>query len=140
MSLTLAADPLARARWLIAALGVLTPYLARLPGMFFHGPGWLTSYFGDVIWAPLFFGGFNAICWLPAVLATLTYRHARSAWYPAVGALGSSAALHATVDLAADAQAAIVLIVIPFFTLPFTATGWIIGHYADRRRTRLETR
>lgn len=122
-----------RNRWIIAILGILMPYLARLPGIPAHGTGWLTSYFGDTFWAPLFFGLFNAVAWVPAVLATLTFRHASSAWYPAVGALASSAWLHSLVDLSADAQAAIALVVLPFYTLPFTATGWIIGYFVDRR-------
>ena len=126
---------LGQARWTIAVLGILAPYLARIPGAFLYGTRWLTSYFGDVIWAPLFFGAFNAVCWVPAVLATRGYRHASSAWFPAVGALGSSAALHATIDLAADAQAAIALVVIPFYTLPFTLLGWWLGRRWDVRRS-----
>ena len=123
-----------RARWAIAIAGILTPYLARIPGMLTHGASWLTSYFGDTLWAPLFFGAFNAVCWVPAVLATRSYRHASAAWFPAVGALGSSAALHSTIDLAADAQAAIALVAIPFYTLPFTLLGWWLGRRWDRRR------
>lgn len=131
---------LRRARWTIAIAGILAPYLARIPGTLIHGPGWLTSYFGDTFWAPLFFGVFNAVCWVPAVLATRSYRHAASVWFPAVGALGSSMALHAAVDLAADAQAAIALIVIPFYTLPFTLVGWWLGRLYDRRRARAASR
>jgi hypothetical protein len=127
---------LPQVRWAIAIAGILTPYLSRIPGTFVHGPGWLTSYFGDTLWAPLFFGAFNAVCWVPAVLATSGYRRASSAWFPAIGALGSSAALHANIDLAADAQAAIALVIIPFYTLPFTGLGWWLGRHWDRRRSR----
>ena len=119
-------------RWSIAILGICMPYLARIPGTFTHGAQWLISYFGDGLGAVAFFGAFNVICWGAALLATLGYRHAQSAWFPTVAALGSSAWLHSTVDLAADAQAALALVFIPFMTLPFTATGWIIGHLVDR--------
>ena len=124
---------LRRARWTLAVLGIIAPYLARLPGIPTHGLGWLTSYFGDHWIAPLFFGAFNAVAWVPAVLLTLTYRHPQSVWFPAIGLVGSSLWLHSLVDLSADAQAAIALVVLPFYTLPFTATGWLLGHFYDRR-------
>lgn len=119
-------------RLVIIVLGIAMPYLARLPGVATHGSSWLTSYFGNGLPALLFFGAFNAICWGAALLATVGLRHVRSAWFPAVAALGSSAWMHSTVDLAADAQAALALVFIPFMTLPFTATGWIIGYFYDR--------
>lgn len=130
------AKAMRRNRWIIAILGILTPYLARLPGVPEHGWWWLTSYFGDTFWAPLFFGAFNAVCWVPAIMGSLLYKQPSSAWYPAVGALASSAVMHSTVDLSADAQAALALVVLPFFTLPFTATGWIIGYYVDRAKSK----
>lgn len=119
-------------RWVIVVLGIAMPYLARLPGIATHGSSWLTSYFGNGLLAFLFFGAFNAICWGTALLATMGLRNPRSAWFPVIAALGSSAWMHSTIDLAADAQAAIALVFIPFLTLPFTATGWIIGYYYDR--------
>ena len=124
-----------RNRWIIAILGIATPYLARLPGIPEHGWLWLTSYFGDNLWAPLFFGAFNAVCWAPVIFGSFLYKKPSTIWYPAVGALASSAVMHSTVDLAADAQASLALVVIPFLTLPFTATGWIIGYIVERLHT-----
>ena len=68
----------------------------------------------------------------PAVLATFTFRKPATAWYPAVFALASSAWLHSLTDLSSDAQAAIALVILPFYTIPFTATGWIIGLIVER--------
>jgi len=121
--------------WIVAILGILMPYLARLPGIPGHGWGWLSSYFGDNLMAPLFFGAFNAVCWVPVIVGSRLYKRPSSIWYPAVGALASSAVMHATVDLSADAQAALALVVIPFLTLPFSATGWIIGYLVERARS-----
>jgi len=121
-----------RNRWLVAILGVLTPYLSRLPGVPGNGWGWLTSYFGDTFYAPLFFGAFNAVCWGAVILGSLAYHRPQTIWFPAAGALLSSFWMHSTVDLAADAQAAIALVIIPFLTLPFSATGWIIGYFTER--------
>lgn len=123
-----------RNRWIVAILGIAIPYLSRLPGVSEHGWSWLTSYFGDTLWAPLFFGAFNAVCWAPVIVGSQLYKIPSSIWYPAVGALASSAVMHSTVDLAADAQAAIALVIIPFLTLPFSATGWIIGYMVERAR------
>lgn len=124
-----------RNRWTVAILGILMPYLSRLPGISEHGWPWLTGYFGDTLWAPLFFGAFNAVCWAPVIVGSGLYKRPSTIWYPAVGALASSAVMHSTVDLAADAQAALALVVIPFLTLPFSATGWIIGYMVERARS-----
>lgn len=123
-----------RNRWIIAILGIAMPYLSRLPGIPDHGWWWLSSYFGDNLWAPFFFGAFNAVCWIPVIVGSYLYKRSSSIWYPAAGALASSAVMHSTVDLSADAQAALALIVIPFLTLPFSATGWIIGYMIERSR------
>lgn len=120
-------------RWATVILGVLMPYLARLPGIPEHGMDWLTSYFGTGVAAIVFFGLFNAVSWGAALLTSFTLQRVSTALLPPVAALGSSAWLHSTVDLAADAQAAIALIVIPFFTLPFTATAWIMAFLLERR-------
>lgn len=72
--------------WIVAILGILMPYLARLPGIPEHGWSWLISYFGDNWMAPLFFGAFNAVCWVPVIIGSKLYKQPSSIWYPAVGA------------------------------------------------------
>jgi len=39
---------------------------------------------------------------------------------------------HATLDLAADAQAGIALIFIPIYSLPLVGLGWLLGLGVDR--------
>ena len=120
------------ARALAAVIGILVPYLARIPGMSSHGTGWLTSYFGDTWWAPVFFQAFNAAMWVPILLWTKDYQHPKALAIPVILAFAFPLYLHSTVDLAADAQAAIALIVIPFFGLPGALIGTWLGRRYDR--------
>ena len=122
-----------RARLLIAIVGILLPYAARIPGALIHGIPWLTSYFGSAWWAFLMFAAFNAVNWGSILIATLAYRHARSAWFPAVLGFALPIAAHTAVDLSADAQAAVALVVIPFASLPGVVVGWLLGLWYDRR-------
>lgn len=119
------------ARWLIVLVGILLPYATRIVGIPAHGLSWFTSYVNT--WqAVVFFGSFNAICWVSILIATLPYRDVRSVWFPALLGFGSLAAGHAMIDLSADAQAAIGLIFIPIYSLPFVFVGGLIGLAFDR--------
>jgi hypothetical protein len=124
------------ARLLVIVVGVLLPYLARIPGMAVNGVGWFTSYLGGGLAGVAFIGAFNAVCWVSILAATCTYRHARSVWFPAVLGFALPAIVHASVDLAADAQAAIVLVFIPLYSLPLVFIGWLIGRWYDRKISR----
>lgn len=76
----------------VVVIGILLPYLSRIPGVMTHGWPWLTSYFGDPghqIQAILFFGAFNAIAWGSILLASLTYRSPYAICFPAVLGFGS---------------------------------------------------
>ncbi len=120
-----------RARWLIVVVGILLPYAARIPGMIAHGPSWFTSYVAG--WQLMaFIASFNVACWVAVLVSTFFYRHVQSVWFPVLLGFGSLAYQHATLDLAADAQAAIGLIFIPFFSLPYVAAGALIGLAFDR--------
>lgn len=125
--------PIQRARWIIVVLGVILPYVARMPGMFIHGDEWLTSYTHVGIGGLLFFAALNAITWGTILLATTGMKHARSAWFPAVLGFAVPVLGHATLDLAADAQAAIALIFIPMFGVPGALIGGLLGRWYDRR-------
>jgi hypothetical protein len=123
-----------RVRMVILIFGVLLPYLMRLPGMLFHGPAWLTSYFGNSLLAFLLINAFQAINWLPLYLGTLALRHPRSAIVAAAIGFALPIYGHATLNLASDAQAAVALFVIPIFSLPLVLIGWITGFFIDRKR------
>lgn len=120
------------ARWLVVLVGILLPYAIRILGIPAHGVGWFTSYMGNGIDALVFFGAFNAICWGSILLATLTYRHVRSVWFPALLGFAVPAYFHATLDLASSSTAAIALIFIPIYSLPGVFLGWLIGLLFDR--------
>ncbi len=123
---------MAVARGLVAIAGVLLPYAARLPGISMHGAKWFTAYWEVGWYGTVFFGMFNAVCWGSIVVATLTYRHVRSVWFPALFGFASRVYQHATLDLAADAQAPIALVFIPFLTLPYVVAGWLVGLAFDK--------
>lgn len=117
-----------RARWLVVLVGTALPYLARLPG----GIDWLRQYTDAGLGGALFLGGFNAIAWGAILAASVLYRHAAAVLAPAVAGFGFLAWAHATLDLAADAQAAIALVFLPLYALLPIAIGAAVGYAIDR--------
>jgi hypothetical protein len=124
------------ARILVVLIGILLPYLARIPGVFLHGANWFTSYLGSGLDAFVLLGVCNALCWGAILAASFTYRHARSVWFPAVLGFGFLALSHAFLDLSSNSTAAISLIFIPIFSLPLVIVGWLAGLWYDRRLSR----
>ena len=124
------------ARILIVVVGILLPYLARIPGTFTRGADWFTSYLGDGIGAVIFFGAFNAICWGSILGASFSYRHSSSIWFPAVFGFAFPAVAHAFMDLSSSSTAAVALVFIPIYSLPLILVGWLAGLWYDRRLSR----
>ena len=118
---------------LVVAVGILLPYLARIPGILTRGPAWFTSFLDGGIGAAVFFGAFNAVLWASVLLAVRSYRHARSAWFPVIIGFALPALAYATIDLAASSTAALGLVFIPLEAVPLVAVGWLVGRYFDRR-------
>src|SRR6476659_3659337 len=104
---------MSRARVAIAAVGILMPYLARIPGTLSRGSSWLTSYLGGGIGGFLFFGGFKAIVWRTLIGLSYLVRKPSPLIVPSVAGFGFLAYAHAHLDLASDAQAAVALVFIP---------------------------
>ena len=99
------------AGYVAIALAVLVPYLSRLP----QGVAWTLQYVPANFMANVFFVGFSAI---PGATLWIALRVWSNKWeLPYLFALLSMcivlAWLHHDVDLRADAQAAIALIIIP---------------------------
>lgn len=117
-----------KARVIVMLVGILLPYAARVP----HGIGWLTQYTDNGIGAALFLSAFNAIAWGAIILVSLLYKRASSVWAPALLGFGFLAFAHYSLDLAADAQAALGLVFIPIYALVPIAIGAIIGYFMDR--------
>lgn len=116
-------------RVIIALVGIFLPYAARLP----RGLAWLAQYTDVGLGGYLLFGAFNAIAWGAILAASLLYRHPASVLFPALCGFGFLTWAHASLDLAADAQAAIALAFIPIYALLPIAIGTAIGYLVDRR-------
>lgn len=117
-----------KARVIVMLVGILLPYAARLP----RGIGWLGQYTDTGIGGGLFLSAFNAIAWGAIIAASLLYKRASSVWAPALLGFGFLAFAHYSLDLAADAQAALGLVFIPIYALAPIAIGAIVGYFMDR--------
>ncbi|HEX7361059.1 MAG TPA: hypothetical protein VF283_11280 [Bryobacteraceae bacterium] len=122
---------------LVAVTGIALPYLVRLPGMFFKGSDWLTSFFGNGPGAVIIVGIYNAVWWIAVVLAIESYRHLRFAWFPILFGAAFPILGYSTLDLASSSTAAIALFFIPLCALPLVFIGWLAGKYFDWRASRL---
>lgn len=123
-----------RGRVAIVLIGIALPYIARLPG----GVDWLKQYTSVSIGAWLFFGAFNAIAWGAVLALSYLYRHSVPMALPALLGFSFLAWAHSTLDLRADAQAAIALVLIPVLALIPIAIGGVLGYLLDRRLLRSE--
>lgn len=126
-------------RILIVIVGILLPYLARVPGTFTRGADWFTSYLGNGIGAVILLGALNAICWGSILGTSFSYRHSSSVWFPAAFGFAFLAVAHAFVDLSSSSTAAIALVFIPIFSVPLVLVGWLVGLWFDRRLSRKES-
>lgn len=120
----------------IALIGIGLPFLARIPGIYYYRPDWLTSYLGGGIVGLALISGFNAINWGSILLVTCYFRSARAIAIVAAIGFALPALGHATLDLRADAQSAIAIPMFPIMALPLVGLGWLVGHFVDRRTRR----
>ncbi|MGO1070408.1 hypothetical protein [Lysobacter sp. CA199] len=121
-----------RARLIVMFVGIALPYAARLP----RGIGWLEQYTQHDIGAWLFLQAFNAVAWGAIVAVSLLYKRPSSVLGPALPGFGFVAFAHYSLDLAADAQAALGLVFIPIYALVPIALGAVAGYVIDRMKTR----
>ncbi len=118
---------LKHARILIIAIGILLPYLSRLPG----GSAWLSQYLDTDVGGFLFLAAFNAIAWGSLLAISFIYRFLLSLLVPCLTGFGFLAWSHYTLDLSSDAQASLALMFIPIFTLLPIAIGAVVGYLID---------
>jgi hypothetical protein len=123
---------LSRARLLVVLVGLVLPYLARLPGGF----AWLAQYTATGPGGWLLLGGFNAIAWGTLLAISFAYRHPVSLLAPALAGFGFLAWAHATLDLQSDAQAPVALVFLPIYALAPILLGGLVGYFVDRRLRR----
>ncbi len=116
-------------RFLIVIVGILLPYAARLP----RGTEWIGQYTGTGLNGFLMLEAFNVIAWGGLLALTFLIRRPTAILAPCLLGFGFLAWSHATLDLAADAQAGIGLILIPIYALAPIAIGGFIGLVLDHR-------
>lgn len=116
------------ARIIVAVVGIFLPYLVRLP----RGLDWVGQYTNTGLFGFMIFGAFNAIAWGSIIGVSFLYRRVVSLLFPAVFGFGFLAWEHYSLDLRADAQAAIALVFIPIISLVFVMVGGLCGGVADR--------
>ena len=119
------------ARLLIVIVGIILPYVVRIPS----GPAWVMQYTSAGVTGFLFLEAFNAIAWGSLLALSLVIRRPVALLIPCLSGFGYLARAHATLDLAADAQAGIALVFIPFYALLPIAIGGLVGYLVDRGLT-----
>lgn len=124
-------DPMSLARVRIVLLGVLAPYLARVPGIAANGLEWLTDYVGNVA-AIAFLQSFNAIAWGSLVFLSYFVRRPIAIAVPALVGLGFVARAHSGLDLAGDPQNGVALVFIPIYALPVIGMSFVLSFVAFR--------
>jgi hypothetical protein len=117
---------------LIVLVGVLLPYAARIP----RGTAWIEQYTSTGLSGLLMLGACNAIAWGSLVALTFLIRRPRLMLIPCLLGFGFLAWSHATLDLAADAQAGLGLALIPVYALVPIGFGGVIGLVLDRHLDR----
>lgn len=126
------------ARVWIVILGILLPYAARIPLALVRGEAWLAQLWSAPVPAHLFLGLFNAITWGGVLLAARTHRHESAAAFPALFGFSFAAFAYGSLDLTSSSTAAVAVVFIPLWSLPFVLVGAFAGRWWDRRLTREE--
>ena len=122
-----------KARVMIVVIGIVLPYLARVP----QGAEWLGQYTNTGFGGWLFFSALNAIAWGCLLTLSFNYQRPVSLLAPCILGFGFLAWAHGTqVDLNADPQAAIALVIVPVCALGPIAIGGILGYFVDRKLVR----
>jgi len=108
-----------RARLVVIVVGILLPYLARIPGAPITGSSWFR-------WGP----SRHRVHRCPSgavpggiLLASFTFRHPSTLWFPAALGFGAVAIGHAFLDLSSSSTAALGLVAIPLLSLPLVLIG-----------------
>ena len=121
------------ARRLVIVVGVLLPYVVRVP----RGAGWVAQYLNGLD-SFLVINGFNAIAWGAILLAGIFYRRPSTLLYPAVPGFGLLASTHFMLDRNSDALASLAWVFFPVFALIPIAVGAAVGYVVERRAKRYE--
>lgn len=118
-----------KARLAVALIGILLPYLARLPG----GTDWLAQYTDTGVAGALLLSALNAIAWGSLLAVSFLYRQPLSLLIAAVPGFAFLAWAHYSLDLSADAQSALGIVMFPIYALLPILIGGISGYLLDKR-------
>jgi hypothetical protein len=113
-----------------AVLGLLIPFVARLPAVPLRGWEWFTDYLPG--WdALLFFSAFNLIPAAALYVAGRASKRAPAAfWFAFAAVAGFLLWAHGSINLRSSSTAAIGLIFIPIYAVGAVAAGWVLGRLA----------
>lgn len=115
-------------RLVIVIVGILLPYAVRIP----FGPAWVMQYTSAGVVGFVFLEACNAIAWGSLIALSGVIRRPAALLIPCALGFGYLAWAHATLDLAADAQAGIAVVFIPIHALLPIALGGLVGIVVDR--------
>ncbi|GHE22230.1 hypothetical protein [Halomonas urumqiensis] len=93
---------------------------------------WLRQYTDTGFGGWLFFCALNAIAWGCILALSFKYEWPVSLLAPCILGFGFLAWAHGTLDLSANPNAAIALVIIPVYALVPIAVGGIFGYIVDR--------
>ena len=121
-------------RLCIVLVGMLLPYLARIPGGF-H---WVKAYLDVGLVGFLLIQLFNAITWGAILLFSTSYKRPSMLLFPSILGFGFSAKWHYLTDLSSDPQASFAFLFIPIHSILYVAIGGVLGLVIDRYLNREE--
>ena len=108
-------------------VGLLTPFIARLPSVPFRGAEWLTAYFAGGI-GILFLSAFNLIpsfAWYGFGRASRKLPLAY--WFSISGGVAFLLYAHGSINLSSSSTAAVGLVFIPIYAVGAILISWVIG-------------
>jgi hypothetical protein len=110
-----------------AAIALVVPFLARLPGAYLRGWDWLGDYLPG-IGGVLFFSAFSL---MPAgalfVFGKLSTRAPVAYWFAVAGLIAHLLWAHGALNLRASSTAGLALIFVPPYAIGAAGLGWMIG-------------
>ncbi|MEM7756274.1 MAG: hypothetical protein AAF297_11625 [Planctomycetota bacterium] len=116
----------------IVVVGIILPYVARVP----RGFARVEQYTEGPFAGHILMGAFNAVAWGALLAASFLFRRPGPMLLPCALGFGFLAVMHYSLDLAADAQAAIALLFIPVYAVVPIAVGVAVGLPSERRSRR----
>lgn len=111
-------------------VGLLVPFLSRLPLVPIRGWEWFTDYLPGWF-GLLFFSAFNLIPAIALFIAGVASKRAPLAfWFALAATIGFLLWAHGGINLRSSSTAAIGLLFIPIYAVAAVAVGWMVGRLA----------